>query len=455
MSRCLPLALLFAPALTFAQVVPDPPRFESFLTGFGGPIGLTHAGDGSGRLFVNQQTGQLRVVRNGALLATPYLNVGVSNPSLQCTYPGDSSPSTVGFTSGGERGLLGVAFHPEFASNGRVFISITDANGDTMLLRYTASNPAADVLSTQDLATCTVVMRADQDFSNHNGGHIAFGPDGYLYFGLGDGGSGGDPCDRGQVLAPANLNGSGDCAVDANFTANGGNADSRALLGKFLRMDVDTTTAVGSGQLCGRPRTAHPAVYGVPAGNPGVTGTLAAACDEVWSYGVRNPWRFSFDRETGDLWMGDVGQGAREEINFEPAGAGGRNYGWRCREGIVQHASCGAPVVAFTEPALDYARSSPQCSVTGGFRYRGPVLAAQGRYYYGDYCSAFIWVAQPTQTGFAHPASELQDLGSGLTSFGEGEDGELYAIVGNTVNRLNGVRSNPVAVFANGFEATP
>jgi hypothetical protein len=153
--------------------------------------------------------------------------------------------------------------------------------------------------------------------------------------------------------------------------------------------------------------------------------------------------------------MGDVGQGAREEINFEPSGVGGRNYGWRCREGIVQHASCGAPVVAFTEPALDYARSSPQCSVTGGFRYRGPVLAAQGRYYYGDYCSAFIWVAQPTQTGFAHPASELQDLGSGLTSFGEGEDGELYAIVGNTINRLNGVRSNPVAVFANGFEATP
>lgn len=457
MIRPLLCASLLVPALACAVGGPNPPQFESFLSGFNGPIGVTHAGDGSGRLFVNQQGGALRVVRNGALLSAAYFNAAVSSPSLQCTYPGDSSPSTVGFTTGGERGLLGVAFHPQFVSNGRVFFSITDANGDTMLLRYTASNSAADELSTADLATCTVLLRADQDFTNHNGGHIAFGPDGYLYFGLGDGGSGGDPCNRGQTLAPADLNGSGDCAVDANFTANGGNADSRALLGKFLRIDVDASTAAGTGQLCGRPRTAHPAAYGIPAGNPGAGGTLAAACDEVWSYGVRNPWRFSFDRETGDLWMGDVGQGTREEINFEPSGAGGRNYGWRCREGIVQHASCSAPLVAFTEPALDYARTSPQCSVTGGFRYRGPVVAAQGQYFYGDYCSAFVWIANQTgPASFAHPSSPLQDLGVpvGLTSFGEGEDGELYITYVGTLYRLNGERLSPDVIFGNGFEAT-
>jgi hypothetical protein len=300
-----------------------------------------------------------------------------------------------------------------------------------------------------------VLLRADQDFDNHNGGHIAFGPDGYLYFGLGDGGSGGDPCNRGQTLAPASLNGAGSCAVDANFTSNGGNPDSRALQGKFLRIDVDVTTADGVGQLCGRPRIGQPAAYGIPNGNPGAVGTLAATCDEVWSYGVRNPWRFSFDRETGDLWMGDVGQGTREEINFEPAGAGGRNYGWRCREGITQHASCDTPIVAFTEPALDYARSSPQCSVTGGFRYRGPVIAAQGQYFYGDFCSAFVWIANQTgPSAFSHPASSLQDLGSGLTSFGEGEDGELYAVVGGTLFRLNGARVSPDFIFENGFEPT-
>lgn len=453
MIRPLMFALSLSPALVLAGE-PDPPQFQTYLnSGFSSPIGLTHAGDGSGRLFVNQQAGAVRVIRNDALLAPAFLTIPAGATTFQCTYPGDSTPSNVGFTSGGERGLLGMAFHPQYAVNGRLFLSITDGNGDTLLLRMTASNPAADVLSGPDLATCTVILRADQDFSNHNGGHIAFGADGYLYLGLGDGGDGGDPCNRGQTLAPADLSSSGSCAVDTNFTANGGNPDSRALLGKMVRIDVDVTTAAATGQLCGRPRVGQPAAYGIPSGNPGAGGVLAAACDEVWAYGLRNPWRYSFDRDTGDMWIGDVGQGTREEINFEPAGSGGRNYGWKCREGIIQHASCSAPVVPFTEPALDYARSSPQCSVTGGYRYRGPVVAAQGQYYYGDYCSAFVWIATQTQNGFAHPGSALQDLGSGLTSFGEGEDGELYAMVGNTIHRLNGARVGPTAIFEDGFEA--
>lgn len=442
---------------TLAQTPPEPPRFESFLTDFNTPIGLTHAGDGSGRLFVNQQGGALRVVRDGQLLAQAYLTVSGSSPALQCTYPGDASASTVGFRSGGEQGLLGVAFHPDFASNGRLFVSISDANGDTMLLRYTAANPAADALSTQDLATCTVLLRADQDFDNHNGGHLAFGPDGYLYIGLGDGGSGNDPCQRAQTLAPADLNASGSCAPDSSFTGNGGLADSRALLGKMLRIDVDASTAAQAGQLCGRPRANQPAAYGIPPGNPGAGATLAAACDEVWSYGLRNPWRFSFDRAHGDLFIGDVGQSAREEVSFEPAGAGGRNYGWRCREGSIATPGISCthpPLVPFTAPAFDYTRGTDRCSVTGGFRYRGPVVRAQGAYYYGDYCSGEVWGAvESAPDAFAHPANALQLTGFGITSFGEDEAGEVYLLRSNgSLLRLEGRRLGPEDVFIGSFE---
>lgn len=455
LSRCTSAALALACSpFALAGGPPDPPVFQQYLDGFATPIGLTHAGDGSGRLFVNQQGGVLRVVRNGSLIETGYLTL---NSNTQCTYPGAASAVTIGFTSGGERGLLSVAFHPLFTQNGRVFVSMTDANGDTMLLRYTAANPAADVLSASDLATCTVVLRVDQDFGNHNGGHITFGPDGYLYFGLGDGGDGNDPCERAQTLAPSSLNNSaGACAVDSNFTSNGGNPDSRALLGKMLRLDVDGTTEVGSGQLCGRPRTTHPAAYAIPASQPGVGGVLDAACDEVWAYGLRNPWRFSFDRDTGDLWIGDVGQGSREEINYEPSGTGGRNYGWRCREGTATTSnSCQTPVVAYTAPAFDYARSGGACSVTGGFRYRGPVTAAVGRYYYGDYCSGNVWAAnQLTSTTFSHPASALQNVGFGITSFGEDEAGEVYLVQSGNLLRLEGLRIDPNAIFADGFETS-
>lgn len=436
-----------------AGAPPDPPAFEAFLSGLSSPIGLTHAGDGSGRLFVNQQGGQLRVVRNGNLLGPSFISF---NSNTACTYPGDANPTTVGFTSGGERGLLGVAFHPQYASNGRLFVSITDANGDTMLLRYTASNPAADTLSAQDLATCTVLLRGDQDFGNHNGGHIAFGADGYLYFGLGDGGDANDTCNRAQTLAPADLQTGGSCTVDSNFTANGGDPDSRALMGKMLRLNVDASTPVASGQLCGRPRVGQAAEYAIPPGQPSVGGVMDAACDEVWAYGLRNPWQFSFDSQTGDLWIGDVGQGSREEIDFEPAGVGGRNYGWRCREGTnTTGLGCAAqPVVPFTPPALDYARSGGNCSVTGGYRYRGPVLAAVGNYFYGDYCTGNVWVAnEPTPGNFAHPASPRQSTGFGLTGFGEGEDGELYLVDSEGVLlRLEGLRVGPDDIFANGFE---
>lgn len=452
MSRIVCVLAVASLAGSAAAVPPDPPQFVPFVAGLNTPIGLTHAGDGSGRLFVNQQGGQLRVIRDGTLLASPYLSL---TASFQCRFPGETAATTVGFTAGGERGLLGVAFDPLFASNGRLFLSFTDASSNSLLVRLIANDPAADVLDSASLASCTVVMRVRQDFTNHNGGQIAFGPDGYLYFALGDGGSGNDPCNRSQTLNPAELLNGGSCATPAAFINGGGNPDSRALLGKMLRIDVDLETPAHEGQLCGRPKLGQPAVYGVPADNPGVSGLLAAACDEVWSYGLRNPWRFSFDRLSGDLWIGDVGQNAREEINFEPSGLGGRNYGWRCREGTIATPSISCPqppLVPFTDPVIDYPRSGGNCSVTGGYRYRGPVLALRGAYVYGDYCSSRVWVAMPGPNGsWAHPATAYQQPGGNLFSFGEGEDGELYGLFGNAVLKLDGPRASD-AIFASGFE---
>lgn len=455
--RLLALSLAALCPAALAGTPPDPPQFVPFVSSLSSPIGLTHAGDGSGRLFVNQRGGQLRVIRDGSLQAANYLSLAGSSPAFRCTYPGDASPTEVGFTSASnEQGLLGVAFHPLFAQNGRLFLSFSDSGGNSMLVRITAADPAADQLSAADLATCTVLMRVRQDFSNHNGGNIVFGPDGYLYFGLGDGGSGNDPCNRAQTLAPAGLQNDSSCATPSAFINSGGNPDSRALLGKMVRIDVDATTAAGSGQLCGRPKLGQPAAYGIPPGNPGASGTLAAACDEVWSYGLRNPWRFSFDRDTGDLWIADVGQNAREEINLEPSGAGGRNYGWRCREGLIATPgiTCSQPpVVPFTDPAIEYVRNDGNCSVTGGFRYRGPVVAAQGTYFYGDYCSRRVWAAVPQSGGgWAHPATVFQQPSGNLFSFGEGEDGELYGLFGTSVLKLDGLRVSPDFIFANGFE---
>ena len=453
-SRALGLPLAAACSATLAGTPPDPPQFVPFVSGLNTPIGLTHAGDDSNRLFVNQKGGQLRVIRDGILLPDNYLSVAGSSPAFACTFPGDASPSAIGLTTNSERGLLGVAFHPQFAQNGRLFLSFNDSAGDSVLVRITAADPSVDVLSAADLASCTVLMRVRQDFDNHNGGHIAFGPDGYLYFALGDGGSGNDPCARSQTLAPADLLNSGSCATSSGFINSGGNPDSRALLGKMLRIDVDATTAAGSGQLCGRPRLGQPAAYGIPPGNPGAGGTLAAACDEVWSYGLRNPWRFSFDRETGDMWIGDVGQSTREEINLEPAGAGGRNYGWRCREGLLATTNpCSPPVVAYTDPVIEYPTAGDTRSVTGGFRYRGPVLAAQGLYFYGDFVSSRVWAAAPQPGGgWAHPSTVFQQPSGNLFSFGEGEDGELYGLFGGSVLLLDGSRVAPDFLFANGFE---
>jgi glucose/arabinose dehydrogenase len=465
-ARRIVMACLGAVAAPLALAQPASPQFVGFITsGLSGPIGIFNAADESNRLFVIQQGGQVRVWRNGSLQTAPFLSLG---SGTTCTYPGNAQATTVGFTSGGERGLLGLAFHPQYESNGRIFVGFTDSAGDTMVVRFTKANPAPpasgdDVLSPADLATCTVILRVDQDFSNHNGGNVAFGPDGFLYVGMGDGGSGGDPCNRAQTLDPAGLQGAAsggtgsDCPADNNFISNGGDPDSRALLGKMLRIDVDGTTATPGTALCGEPRTGQPVAYAIPAGQPSTgSGPIAAACDEVWSYGLRNPWRWSFDRQTGDLLIGDVGQNVIEEVSFEPAGVGGRNYGWRCFEGndvFSTGVPCASPVVPHSAPVITYSHAAGRCSITGGFRYRGTVQGLGGAYFYADYCTGEVWTSvQGSGGGWSPTGTPFVDLSSVVTSFGEDEAGNLYVTNGSQILLLDGPRIPADLLFASGFE---
>lgn len=474
--------LVLAPA-AIAQPVPADVVITPVASGLSGPIGVFTANEPLGRIFVIQQGGEVRVVRNGALLPTSYLDLSVTGETLQCTYPGDSAASAVGFTSGGERGLLGLAFHPGFSGNGVgrgvFFASITDANGDSMILRYTVADPAADATTGSDRGTCRVILRTDQDFSNHNGGHIVFGPDGFLYFGLGDGGSGGDPCNRGQTLDPAALNGNGDCAPDANFTSNGGDPDSRALQGKMLRLDINATTPANTSSICGAPRTNQIAEYGIPAGQPGAAGgAFPQACDEVWAYGLRNPWRWSFDRQNGDLWIGDVGQGAWEEVSRWRPGTDpvGVDFGWQVCEGrnasggSVCTAACPTatnrinPVIAYrNNTACPSNPTSNGCSVTGGYVYRGATTVLAGTYFYGDACRSNIrfsnntggnnWV-EPTAAVIVGTDVNGAALAGTVLAFGEDQGGALFFVAGGTLYRIGAASDAPPAdlLFRNGFE---
>jgi glucose/arabinose dehydrogenase len=345
-------------------------------TSVSSPVHVTNAGDGSGRLFIVEQGGYIRVYENGQVLPTPFLDVHTL------------------ISNGSEEGLLSVAFHPSYSSNGYFYVYYTDnigSPGDITLARYHVSaNPdVADPSSAQILLVVPHPVN-----SNHNGGQLMFGPtDGYLYMGTGDGGSGGDPPNNAQ-----NLN---------------------LLLGKILRLDVDGTGAVPCGQ-------SSPAPYAIPPSNPFAS---AAGCDEIWAYGVRNPWRFSFDSATSDLLIGDVGQSAWEEVDYQPAASGGgENYGWRRMEGFACYnppSNCNDG--SLTLPVLAYDHSSGRCSITGGFRYRGSAIPGlQGIYLYADFCSGELWGAQQAGNG-SWTSSLLFATGRNISSFGQDEAGELYA----------------------------
>jgi glucose/arabinose dehydrogenase len=340
------------------------------------PVHITHAGDGSGRLFIVEQPGRIRIVKNGVLLATPFLDI--------------SSTGANRVLFGGEQGLLSVALPPQFNAKGYFYVYYTNLNGDNVAARYflTANPDVADPNSEVILQTFL-----HPTFANHNGGQLAFGPDGFLYIGTGDGGSGGDPNNNGQ-----NLN---------------------TFLGKILRIDVESVL---------NPRID---TYVIPPSNPFV-GT-PGALPEIWALGLRNPFRFSFDRLTGDLYIGDVGQNLFEEIDFQPAASpGGQNYGWSIMEGFhcFNKLDFNNPLptcdqAGLTLPVVEYDHTQGDCSVIGGFVYRGNLHPQmQGIYFYGDTCSGKIWGLK--RDGAVWQNSLLLDSPFAITSFGEDEGGELY-----------------------------
>jgi glucose/arabinose dehydrogenase len=359
---------------TFIQTVPVVP------SGLSSPLGVTHAGDGSGRLFVVERCGKIKIVNNGTVLSTPFLDVGAL-PS-----------GTDVISCGGERGLLGLAFHPTYETNGLFYVYYTrKSDGAITIARYQVStNP--NVASTTG-SVLLVIPHPGQ--SNHNGGWLEFGPDGYLYLATGDGGGGGDPSDNGQNLT--------------------------SLLGKVLRIDVN-----------GDDFTDPNRNYAIPPTNPFAGATTGA--DEIWAYGLRNPWRSGFDRLTGDLYIGDVGQGVWEEIDFQPASSpGGENYGWDVLEGRhcfedVPTGSCNAYLNGGSVlPILEYNQTTDgHCAVTGGYVSRNlPSHVLYGDYLYGDFCSGFLWRAAPAGGG-TWTNELISNTPFGISSFGEGETGRLY-----------------------------
>jgi glucose/arabinose dehydrogenase len=320
-----------------------------------------HAGDK--RLFVVEQRGRIRIVSNGEVLAEPFLDI----------------QEQVGSESN-EQGLLSVAFHPDYANNGYFFVDYTDRSGDTVISRFQVS----DDPDRADPGSETVLLQIGQPYPNHNGGQLQFGPDGYLYVGMGDGGSAGDPQNNAQ--------------------------DPRTLLGTLLRLDVNNQ---GNG-----------ANYAIPPDNPYVGDENGR--NEVWAIGLRNPWRFSFDRETGELYVTDVGQNMYEEVNFVPAGEGaGLNYGWNFTEGNHCYRD-GCDPSAYYEPVVEYSHGAGECSVTGGYVYRGAAFPTmRGNYLYGDFCSGRLWALfQQPDRSWAN--NEVGAAPGNLTTFGEGADGELY-----------------------------
>lgn len=358
-------AVLFLVCITLAPLPSSPARAASdgfpagitltpVVKGLKQPTAIVSAKDGSKRLFVVEQSGEIRIVKNGKLLQSPFLDI----VSL--------------VRSGGERGLLGLAFPPDFASTKIFYVNYTNRTGigNTVVASFKAGKDA----DSADPASRREILTIKQPYANHNGGQLAFGPDGFLYIGTGDGGSGGDPHGNGQRLD--------------------------TLLGKILRIDVASGAAP----------------YRLPKNPFG---------NEIWAYGLRNPWRFSFDRATGDLYIADVGQDEVEEINHQPAGSGaGANYGWNIMEGDRCFRDPACKKSGLTMPVAVYRHGKGDCSVTGGYVYRGRTETLRGIYLYGDFCSGRIWGLR--KVGTKWQTKLLADTPYAISTFGEDEDGELY-----------------------------
>lgn len=371
--------MLTAVGLTRAQTATpfDPETFDLALEpvadGFERPVDLVDAGDGSGRLFVVEQGGRVLILRAGTVAEQPFLDI---TDRVGCC---------------GERGLLSLVFHPRFVENGLFYVDYTDLNGDTQIVRFAVSTDDPD---STDLSTATTILSVEQPAANHNGGRLRFGPDGYLYLSLGDGGGGN--------------------------SHNGQQLDT--LLGKLLRIDVDHQGAE--------------LPYAIPPDNPFVA--VPGARPEIWAYGLRNPWRFDFDRETGDIWIGDVGSATYEEVNLIPAGSGGgQNFGWDEMEGTTCRDPQGTSNCAdFVAPVSGFDRDEG-CVVTGGTVYRGTTVPAlSGVYLFADYCGGGIWGLGRDAAGNWATAGPVA-TGSRVVSFGHDAAGELYVVdLDGSVSRI-------------------
>jgi glucose/arabinose dehydrogenase len=380
-----------------------------YASGFNNPVSIANAGDD--RLFIVEKAGIIRIIdAGGTVLPTPFIDI---------TGRVDSSAS--------EEGLLGLVFHPNYDTNGYFYVNYTNTTSSIRRSRISRFSVTGDP-NIADPNSEDILLTVTQPYGNHNAGDIHFGPDGYLYIPLGDGGSSGDPGNNAQILSN--------------------------LLGMVSRIDVDSgpgaapeCPGIGSGN------------YTIPAGNPFADGA-GANCDEIWAAGLRNPWRSSFDRQTGDLWIADVGQNLWEEVNFRPAGSGGgENYGWSCYEGnhVYNQGRCDGGIT-YTFPVFEYSHNPNNCSVTGGYVYRGSQFPGMvERYFLTDYCSGRFWDLEPDGQGgwTATRHDNLQRFG--LTTFGEAADGELYLAQSNgTIYHLEAVVSaTPTPTPTSTATATP
>lgn len=354
-------------SLSFAQNI----SLESFTTGLSSPVNIKHAGDD--RLFVVERAGIIKIINaDGSVNTTSFLDINDRVTNF-----------------GGEQGLLAMAFHPNYITNGFFYVNYIDNDGDTVISRFTRSS-----IGIADPNSEITLLNVVQPFVNHNGGDLNFGPDGYLYISLGDGGAAGDPGNRAQNLS--------------------------LLLGKMLRIDVDVTPEQISGGT----------TYLIPSDNPFIN--VSSALDEIWSYGLRNPWKFSFDRTTGDLWIADVGQNQIEEINKVSASStGGENYGWKCFEGnSIYSTETGCDIITHEAPIAQYTHGATGgCSITGGYIYRGTAqMTLEGLYFFSDFCSDDIGYVKETTPG-NYEIAFIEDLsGLGISAFGEDANGELYVV---------------------------
>jgi glucose/arabinose dehydrogenase len=336
-------------------------KTETVVDGLDAPLDLVDANDGTGRMFIVEKGGRVLILKDGQVQPEPFLDISDQ------------------VSSSSEQGLLSIALHPDFKTNGTFFIDYTDVDGNSQIERWTVSKDNPDVA---DPSSARTILAVDQPYANHNGGLLMFGPDGYLHIGFGDGGSQGDPSGNGQNLG--------------------------VLLAKILRIDVDHTEA--------------DLPYAIPKDNPFVG--QKGARGEIWAYGLRNPWRFSFDRETDDLYLADVGGGQYEEVDFAPAGKGGLNFGWVTMEGPECYQGADCDQTGLTMPFFSYTHDFG-CSITGGYVYRGKAIKnLVGGYLAADYCSGLVWAVNP-ETG---EATEPMQSDASVSSFAEDAAGELYLI---------------------------